>query len=83
MEILFIQLSDYLYISISKNLSLWLVLCSRVTFIYLFILCFKNDYSENCFFMIQFFSQMSRIITKNYKLHFKIRKEIDKNYILL
>ncbi len=33
MEILFIQLSDYLYISISNNWPLWLVLWARVTYI--------------------------------------------------
>ncbi len=33
--------------------------------------------------MIELFSQMSRIIRNNYKLHFKIRQEIDKNNILL
>ncbi len=33
MERLFIQLSDDVYISISKNWPLWLVLCSRLTFL--------------------------------------------------
>ncbi len=80
MEILFIQLSDYVNLNFTKLTLMTGFAPGSHLFIYLFILCFKNDYS---FFMIEFFSQMSRIIRKNYKLHFKIRKEIDRNNILL
>ncbi len=40
MEILFIQLSDYTYISIVKNCPLWLILCFKVTF--------TRFYTKNC-----------------------------------
>ncbi len=44
MESEFIQLSDYVQISISKNWPLWLVLWSRVTYIYNIINIYTYDW---------------------------------------